>query len=442
MNLEILRKKLFWSLDFLNGKKIANNYKDIKKILETSSQIESKKLQEKHLIKLLNHAVSSTSFYKKNKNFKSIENFPIINKNLIRDNYSKFKSEKYLTKKVLKVSTSGSTGTPFTILHNINKKNRNTADTIYFAEKVGYNLGAKLFYIRMWNVRLRKNEMISWFQNIVKHSVFDLDDKGIAILLKKIEKYKFTKLNILSYASAYETICRHLDKIKYKPIKNNIQSIISMSESLNEYTKKAMYKYFGMMPISRYSNIENGILAQQINDDTGYFYINEASYYIEILDINEDKPVRNGKLGRIVVTDFFNYAMPMIRYDTGDIGAVKIFYDKKNKPLVFTTVSGRKLDLIFDTKDNIISPDLIDDMMGVLSIAIKQYQFVQSDKNKYVYKLNCDTKLLPDNEESVIKKFKTFLGNDAEVNIEYVDEIPLLSSGKRKAILNTYKNTI
>jgi phenylacetate-CoA ligase len=106
----------------------------------------------------------------------------------------------------LKVSTSGSTGTPFTILHNINKKNRNTADTIYFAEKVGYNLGAKLFYIRMWNVRLRKNEMISWFQNIVKHSVFDLDAKGIAILLKKIEKHKFTKLNILSYASAYETM--------------------------------------------------------------------------------------------------------------------------------------------------------------------------------------------------------------------------------------------
>ncbi len=55
-----------------------------------------------------------------------------------------------------------------------------------------------------------------------------------------------------------------------------------------------------------------------INDDA--FTINWASFYIEIIDFNEDKPVEQGKLSRIIVTDLYNLATPIIRYDTGDLG--------------------------------------------------------------------------------------------------------------------------
>ncbi len=41
-------------------------------------------------------------------------------------------------------------------------------------------------------------------------------------------------------------------------------------------------------------------------------------------------------------------------------------------------------------------------------------------------------------EEELISEFKTYLGEDATFSIEYVSEIPLLASGKRKKIVNNY----
>ncbi len=67
--------------------------------------------------------------------------------------------------------------------------------------------------------------------------------------------------------------------------------------------------------------------------------------------MDEDVPVSPGKRGRIIVTDLQNYAMPMIRYNIGDIGAMEL---RKEKFPCLSSIEGRKLDLIYDTKGEII----------------------------------------------------------------------------------------
>ena len=52
--------------------------------------------------------------------------------------------------------------------------------------------------------------------------------------------------------------------------------------------------------------MENGIIAQQSIDSNNYI-INWASYYVEILKLDKDTPVEQGEIGRIVVTDLYNY---------------------------------------------------------------------------------------------------------------------------------------
>ena len=73
---------------------------------------------------------------------------------------------------------------------------------------------------------------------------------------------------------------------------------------------------------ARYSNIENGIIAQQ-NQNKDDYLINSASYHIDIYSLQNDSLLKHGELGRIVVTDFFNKGMPLIKYDTGDVGRLK-----------------------------------------------------------------------------------------------------------------------
>src|SRR5690606_7662677 len=124
--------------------------------------------------------------------------------------------------------------------------------------------------------------------------------------------------NILGYPSFYEELCNYLDGMEKAPQIKRVNTVISFAESLKDSERNRMGKYFDAPVIERYSNQENGILAQQAGDASNTYMLNWASYYFEILKIESDQHVEKGELGRIVVTDLFNFSMPMIRYDTGD----------------------------------------------------------------------------------------------------------------------------
>src|SRR5690606_3500440 len=110
---------------------------------------------------------------------------------------------------------------------------------------------------------------------------------------------------------------------------------------LTDYLRYEGEKYFGCKILSRYSNIENGIIAQQTLTEPSDFTINHASYYVEILDMIRDEPVPYGHLGRIIITDYFNDAMPLIRYDTGDLGIMESKIYNGVEKLVLSKIEGR-----------------------------------------------------------------------------------------------------
>ncbi|GAA3607001.1 CoF synthetase [Flavivirga amylovorans] len=425
--LEHVRFVLFWHLDVLNGAKISRHYRNISFILENFSSPKSKALREKNLKNLLNHANKHTVFYK---DFIKLEDFPVINKNILRARIKEFKSSRFINKKTRVVSTSGSTGSALKINQNQSKVARNTADSIYFGKLAGFKVGYKLLYLRHWDDLLRKPLFTKFAQNIEELEVVNLNDSYIESIINKIKNDKSSK-GWLGYASGYELICKYLDKTKSKPVNSYVKSIVAMSEGLNKYTKRSMQKYFNADVVSRYSNTENGIIAQQkINSDS--FTINWASFYVEIFKLDEDVPVTNGEAGRIIITDLHNYAIPLIRYDTGDVGTI----NHEATPPLLKNIEGRKADVIYNTKGDIVSSFIVANVVEYEGVI--QGQLIQETQKGYLLKLNITNKFKQ--EVDIINEFKSYLGNDAEIKIVYVDEIPLLSSGKRKATVNNYSN--
>ncbi|RLD26019.1 MAG: CoF synthetase, partial [Bacteroidetes bacterium] len=276
----------------------------------------------------------------------------------------------------------------------------------------------------------KKSPFLAWMQNIKMQDIFNLNDEALANLIKTLTKNN--EKGIISYASSLETVCKYLDKIESGSLDCNLNSIISNAEHLNEYTKKAIQKYFNTPVVSRYSNNENGILSQQNINGGDEFVINWASYFIEILKFDEDVPVKDGEFGRVIVTDLFNYCMPLIRYDTGDIACIETNSD--NIP-VFKSVEGRKLDLVYNTSGEIISSLIIGSLMTKYS-DLDQFQFIQVGKKDYVFKLTTKQKF--DEESQLKNEFKEYLGKDSNITIEYIEEIPLLTSGKRRLVVNDY----
>ncbi|WP_445738581.1 CoF synthetase [Mariniflexile sp.] len=427
---ENLRYNSFWFIDWIKGHKVKKHYNDISFILDHYATEKAELKRDNHLNNVLRHATKTTAFYKPQEGYRSLKCFPVINKNTIRNNSLDFQSSKYIDdKKNTSISTSGSTGAILKILRNDDKKNRNTADTIFFSEKTGFKVGHKLVYLRHWNTFYKKNKIETFIKNIEVVEVLDLNDSYIQGLLVKLSNDTSNK-GLLSYASALEVICKYLDKVKSPPIAANFKSIIAMSEGLNDYTKKGIKKYFNTAPYSRYSNMENGIIAQQTNDSPNNFGINWASYHIEILKFDLDEPAGSNELGRIVVTDLFNYCMPMIRYDTGDVGQI----DYSLTPPAFTRIEGRKTDLIYNTQGDAVSAFIMINTYNYPGIL--QSQFIQEGKKEYLLKLNVSEQF--NMEKEIIKEFKNYVGHDSIIKVEYVDEIPLLDSGKRKVTINNY----
>ncbi|MHA7060066.1 hypothetical protein ACWGOQ_0022755 [Aquimarina sp. M1] len=247
---QVFRRKIFWFFDILQGNDIKNHFKDIKELIENPNSQLVQFRKKEYLQKILQHAVSTTWFYQKYSGYRSIDDFPVINKNLIRDNFEEFKSSKYIAKNCVLVSTSGSTGAPFSVLHNKSKRCRNTADNLYFSNNSGYEIGQKLIYVKIWSDNYKHNLFSKfWWQNIYPKSVFNLSDQEIEVFIKELRADSVSQKSFLGYPSAFATICQYLDKTNATPIASKVQSIITMSEGLNDYVRYSMKKYFGIFPI-------------------------------------------------------------------------------------------------------------------------------------------------------------------------------------------------
>lgn len=425
-----LRQKIFWLSDSVKGNPVKTELNNTQRLLDNS--IPDSNSAKSSLDYLLQHATTSTHFYRGFNPSKGLDSFPVINKNIIRDHFDEFKSSKYDVSKCRKVSTSGSTGSPFSVYHNKEKIQKNIVDNIYFSDKSNYQLGDFLVYVKIWSDTFSLKKKLDFqLKNMHPLSVFNLSDDEIKTVIEKLNKQS-SEVCFIGYASCFEKICKYLDKLENNPITFKTKSIITISEALNEYTRNSVKQYFGIQPLSRYSNNENGIIAQQIQQDDLRFKINDSSYVVEIFDLNSDKKLDYGQRGRIVITDLYNWATPLIRYDTGDVGVMES--DENNRPY-FTEISGRVLDLLYDTKGNLVPSHLSAKLCKYGQY--KQFQLVQKDKKAYEVNLNTDKKV---DEKQLVEEYKSYFGADAEITINYVDDIPLLNSGKRREVVNEYYN--
>lgn len=432
--LEFGRKKGFWMIDKIKHGVIKNELTLMTMINSASLEKQAKYQQEK-LKKLLEHASNTTEFYAKFKD-NSIENFPVISKAMIKGNYQTFLSSDFDKNELYKMTTSGSTGTPFISYQNLRKKKSTYTEVLYYNGKIGYEIGKKIIYLRAVVKENKKSKIQQFAQNIYLINCYDLSDEGIENILKKIIRLtRFSGAMLMGYASTFDALSNYLHRKGDNLVKKcKIYGVVSGSEMLFDNTRDTIEKAFECKCVSRYANEENGFLGQDM-ELSNNFVTNPAHFYYEIMKMDSNELADQDEVGRIVVTDLNNLAMPMIRYDTGDIGRLKIIQSEGHMCYVITDFGGRKTDVIYNCYGHRIGPHSLGNMIKKY-YEIQQYQLIQKDKNVYEFKINT---LNSDREQELYKDLLTFVGEDAHLNIVHVDDIPIMASGKHQFIVNEMK---
>lgn len=430
-----IRRSIYWTNDCIHGKKVRKHYNEIGTVL--SDYEKGHIIRDKNLDLLLKHSVKYSEFYKSFAGRK-LKEFPVVNKSILIQNHDAVTVDiknipEQETETVHVQRTSGSTGTPFAVFQDSRKRYRRIAELKYFGNDIGFKSHEKLGQCRIWTKWHSKSKWQSFRENIFPINIGKVDDNSLKEICEQIRKNKIVSLR--AYASWYERLAEFLEQHQeYISDLKSIKTAILISEALNEVTREKIKNLIGVSIVECYADEEAGIMAQQKPDDTNY-YLNHAGYVFEILKLDSDEPAEYGKLGRIVITDLYNYAFPLIRYDTGDTAILAKGNNTSHGWDYLSRLYGRRLDLIYDVNGNALHPMNFARVLKNIS-GIVQWQFIQKDETVYVLKLNADKEL---NMNSLMSEIKEIVGKDADITVEMVNDIPVLASGKRKPVVCEWK---
>lgn len=422
---EVLRRVVFNGLDAAKGGKL-KKLKEVNKREIVEGVTED--YRERRVQALLEYAKCHSPYYRENPQWKTLSDFPVLTKGDFIENYDKILVDNSGEQgNLYRLSTSGSTGTPFTVLCDGDKMNRVNMNFISCIELNGFRMGMKRGEFRAWIKG--KNTISMWKSfknNLIMVDISNMGEEALEKICRDIEKKKIQVL--VSYSSALVALSQYLKKTGRDISKWKVEMIFSMGEALPDGTYDLLKEIFGFSPVRSYGNNENGFIAIQLDEEKEYT-IDLYNFYTEILKMDSDEPAEPGELGRIVVTDYYNKTFPMIRYDTGDTGKMRIYKDEKGRVHgKFLEIYGRRGSLMYNCQGEPLSIHVFMNILLNFEGVVYQAKCIQWEKKKYELLINADREKLK--IEEVLAAYRKYLGEEAQIQVTYVEEIPVQSSGK------------
>jgi phenylacetate-CoA ligase len=189
-------------------------------------------------------------------------------------------------------------------------------------------------------------------------------------------------------------------------------------EVTDEETRRYLESSFKCKVFDEYSSWDFGNGAWQCTEREGY-HIDADLLILEVVRGNEQ--VSPGETGEIVVTNLLNYAMPLIRYRVGDIGALddKTCSCGRGLPLL-KSIEGRKADCFTLPGGQLITPRT---MMTVIqgTRGVSRYQAVQESMNQVGIELMRRGNEPDVSGDELVARCHNVLGEDMEIVVSITD---------------------
>ncbi len=244
---------------------------------------------------------------------------------------------------------------------------------------------------------------------------------------------KFKPTTIYGFPSYFQRLSEHITKNNINM--DYVKRLYSSSEVFDPNSRKIIEKAFKTKVYDIYGSTETKEVAWECPKHEGY-HINEDLVIVEIVD-DDNNPVKDGDVGKILITTLQNLAMPLIRYDVGDSG--KMISHKCSCGRTFKLmkpVYGRQTDYFELEGGRKLSPyELTMSVEGIEGI-LKQ-QHVRINKNKIKIILKVDGNFKKESINKIKENCNAILGANIDVEIDLSGEFILSKNAKfRVAIPN------
>ncbi|EPA3403269.1 exopolysaccharide biosynthesis protein VpsH [Vibrio cholerae] len=389
--------------------------------------------QHKQLQKTLANAHNHVPFYQDLEvpNLK-LESFPYLEKSVLRRDHKQFISQNKPSV-VVKGATSGTTGTPLTILQDMHSVIREQAFVERQLAWAGYRKGDKRAWIRGdMVVPLSQKQgpfwRYSWFEQMIVLSSFHLTPQTMSSYLQAMVDFGVEVIQ--AYPSSIATLARYLEaKQSYYPAK--LKSIITSSESLSAEDRQVIETRFGCKVFDWYGLFERVAAIGQC--EHGRYHLLSDYSHVELLAAGDGRY-------ELVGTNFNNQYFPLIRYKTGDHVHLS---ENEACPCgrvfpVIERIEGRIGDYLVgeDGQKVHILNHIPKGIAGIMAC-----QFVQSERGQIVVKVVADAEQFnQEQQKQLISNTQARLGSSLNVTIDIVSALERTANGKIRQAICTIKD--
>lgn len=389
--------------------------------------------QERNIKEIIHYASTEIPYYKKLffdygivpsqiQNPSDLKLLPVLQKETLRSRANEFSSKKqkpYITNK-----TSGSTGTP-TYIHLDNRTYKLAmALLVDFEER--NNVAFKSKKATFAGRTIKKPSDLAppfWVYNHAErqmlYSSYHLNPSTINHYVNSLNKFK--PQEIIGYPSAISELASLIHASSLN-ISFNPDIIITNSENLHDWQVATIEKVFETSVKDYYSTAEYLNFSSQ--DENNIYRSSPLLGITELENIDDHQ-------SELIMTTLTNKAMPLIRYNIGDIATVVNHSNDVFGCPSFSAIQGRTDDYL-DTEDGRKIGRLSQVFKGIEGL--KEAQIVQSKPGSAIINVVGDDKLVLDVAE-LRKNINMRLPNNFRIEIKTVKKIPRQKNGKFKLVV-------
>jgi phenylacetate-CoA ligase len=441
MSMEILKRtfsKIFYKLiSIVSGSGFLSKLEFIKEY-EYKDREEIEELQFSLLKSLIKVAYKETPFYRQKykksaikpnalKSIEDLSKFPIVSKREIRNDYELMINKRYNKKKLKHTQSSGSTGEPKTFYFDNEAYGWRLASQFLGWQRSGFSFGDKWMRISMADRKSLFYKIFNFFSRCIYVSLTDFNEEKyekIQLLLEK-ERPKM----IYSYCSALYVLAEYLDKkgVSYDFIEN----IVVQGDILFPQYREVIERVFKTKVFDTYGG-DGVIVSGQCRK--GNYHIQDVGVIVEIVGDN-DQTVSEGEVGRVLVTDLHNKAMPLIRYEIADLGTKRLVKCSCGSNFSITgRPIGRDTDIIRLSNGMSL---LVEYFVVVFEyyLEILQFQVREVACDELLIYLEVTEKFTKEMKKEILQQIFDYCNGGVKLSIEIVDKIPLERSNKRRLVI-------
>jgi phenylacetate-CoA ligase len=364
------------------------------------------------------------------KTLDDIKKIPFFTKEMLRDNLEDFSADvpdrSYIT-------TGGSTGIPTGMYRDPVSFAKELASKAHQYYRIGWREGDRQIVFR--GLQIDTPDGTEFFPefNELRCSTYQFGTEKMEVYRQKA--FEFQPEWIRCYPSSGYVFARYL-KDSGKPFPK-IKGMLCSSEQLYDFQKQLFEEVFGADAriFAHYGHYEMAALAGfcEFTDD---YHVLPQYGFVELLDKNHEQVTKPGEIGEIVATSFIMQATPFIRYRTEDLAVFKGFgCEKCGRPYqIWEKIEGRLQELVATKTGRLISTSMLN-MHDETYDHLKQFQFHQKERGSVIFRFIPKGSCGEEIRAEIKSKLAGKLGDDIELILEAVEEIPLTKRGKHRLLI-------